>query len=167
MYHLNSTEGWCSAVTLGIIQWSHYGNKCLEEKFCVLGGSRMSLGARKYSIIVNFCTLKTWERNEMLEGKSSGCSLMTWWPSKTSELFHLNCPSALPFLGGAVASKPLQKQLAAHLCELEPEGRSLAGLPGGKAEGRGSRAGSRTSHHTWRSAHIGTGAGECTNEHVK
>lgn len=26
------------------IQWSHYGNRCLEEKFCVLGGSTMSLG---------------------------------------------------------------------------------------------------------------------------
>lgn len=74
---------------------------------------------------------------------------------------------ALPFLGGAVASKPLQRQLAAHLCELEPEGGSLAGLPRGEAEGRGSRTGSRTSHQTWRSADTGAGAGECTVEGVK
>lgn len=66
----------------------------------------------------------------------------------------------LPFTGGTVASEPLQRQLAAHVRELEPEGGSLAGLPGGKAEGRGSRTGGRTSHQTWRSAHTGTGAGE-------
>lgn len=63
-------------------------------------------------------------------------------------------------LGGAVASKPFQRQLAAHLCELEPEGRSLAGLPGGEAEGRRSGAGNRTSHQTWRSACTGAGTGE-------
>lgn len=71
---------------------------------------------------------------------------------------------ALTFLGGAVAFKPLARQLAAHLRKLEPEGRSVASLPRGKAEGRGSRTGSRTSHQTWRRAHTGAGAGECMNE---
>lgn len=90
---------------------------------------------------------------------------MTPSHSETAEynhLLYLNCP--FTFLGGAVASEPLQGQLAAHLCELEPERRNLAGLPGWKTEGRGPRTGSWTSHPTWRSAHSGAGAGERMKE---
>lgn len=92
------------------------------------------------------------------------------WPSQPPEckrLLFQSCPFALPFLGGAVAPEPLQRQLAARLCELEPEGGNLAGLPGGKAEGRGPRTGSRSSHQTRGSPHTGAGAGECIREWVK
>lgn len=82
-------------------------------------------------------------------------------------VFYRSHILAVLFLGGPVTSEPLQRQLAAHLCELEPEGRSLAGLPGGKAEGRWPLTGCRTSHQTWRSAHTGTGTGECTAKWAK
>lgn len=149
MYHLGCIAGWGSAVASDIIQQSHYGNRCPEETLHVLGGSRMSLGLKKYCQAWRLLNARHVEISEY------------------NHVLHLNCPFALPFLGGAVASKSLQRQLAAHLCELEPEGRSLAGLPGGKAEGRGSHTGSGTSHQTRGSAHTGAGAGECTIEGMK
>lgn len=81
--------------------------------------------------------------------------------------FNLTVLFAFPFLGGAVASEPVQRQLAAHLCELEPERRSLVGVPGGEAERRRPRTGSRSSHKTCRKAHIGARAGKCMMEWVK
>lgn len=67
-------------------------------------------------------------------------------------------------LGGTVASKSLPRQLAAHLRELEPERRSLAGVPGWKAEGRGPRTGRRTPHPPRGSVHTGPGAGQSKSE---
>lgn len=109
-------------------------------------------------------------KSNTIELQPDGASYLQICDSRTDQItniFLIRPALLLSLIGGTVASKPLQRQLAAHLCELEPEGRGLARLPGGEAEGRGSRAGSRTSHQTWRGAHTGAGAGECMDEAVE
>lgn len=50
--------------------------------------------------------------------------------------------------------------MAAHLRELDPEGRGVEGLPGGQAEGQRGGTGCLASHQTRGSPHSGAGAGE-------
>lgn len=97
----------------------------------------------------------------------SGQKFNSYALTKISIYYTWNVLFTCLLLGGTIASKPVQRQVAAHLCELEPKGRSLAGLPRGEAKGRGSCAGSWTLRQTWRNADTGAGAGESTCEGVK
>lgn len=63
-------------------------------------------------------------------------------------------------VGSAAASVPTAGRVAAHLCQLDPEGRSVEGLPGGENEGEGRRTGCLASHQTRRSPHTRTRTGE-------
>jgi len=158
------------AMAFGIFQWNHYVNRRL-------GGSRMFLGKRIFG---------PWRLREIKISKTSQIycdaatsfnlyhayaisplvSLMTRFFCKcveirtTAQLLQTNFTFALKFLGGTAASEPFPRQLATHLCELDPKGRSMAGLPRGKAKGGGPRTGCRTSHQTWRCACAGARAGE-------
>lgn len=62
--------------------------------------------------------------------------------------------------GGAAASVPTTGWVAAHLCQLDLEGRGVEGIPGGEDEREGRGTGCLASHQTRRSPHTGTGAGE-------
>lgn len=144
-----------------------------REKLSVLGGSKMSLGLKK-------CCINGWQEILLCTAAPLSCKGTVYHIQLPDDMSTFKCMSfrnskllsstlselLLAFLtvGGAIASEPLQRKLAAHLCQLEPERRSLASLPRGKAEGRGSCTGSWTSHQTWRSPRTGAGAGECTKE---
>lgn len=54
--------------------------------------------------------------------------------------------------------------MAAHLCQLDPEGRGVEGLPGREDEGEGRGTGCLAPHQTRRGPHTGTGAGETYGE---
>lgn len=50
--------------------------------------------------------------------------------------------------------------MAAHLRQLDPEGRCVEGLPGWQDERSGGRTGRLAPHQTWWGAHPGPGAGK-------